>query len=414
VHVPELCAGLGSRFFGAVYSPFNVYRHAQGPKVINIDGRSTWLPFKSLRHLPSFQFRDSTTWTHVWHCGRAGGFGQRLSNASSDELTNRFGDDSARSSRKIQSIELYWSSWHLSATVTISLSITITRKNPIDDELRSAGRRLTWARLVAPKQADVSLDGGWIVSKDPMHYPSADYRELVPPPDLLARFIGLRDQDAKRFGEFAKKYGGLALCHDYGLPASHYFDCQPATRESVNRWRDLSMQAYTILRVRDLLNRGDEVLPTDWQTALGVAADSGGTISWANQARRRTSFTRFGQRELAACVQGWLNVVQIGPRVTWDGKSSTYQLRLKPSESGPNLFAHLALQLMQAVANVDRLAICSGCGNSYTPTRRPNENRLNFCQSCGRRAAVRLAMRRKRKQDREGGSKERDVGKPKR
>jgi DNA-directed RNA polymerase subunit RPC12/RpoP len=269
------------------------------------------------------------------------------------------------------------------------------RQEPIDDALRSTRHQLSWTRLIAPRSTDVSLGDGVIQLPDPARY--KDYRDVIAPQNLLAQFISLRDQQERRFGEFAKKFGPLTLCDKHGLPASHGWDCQASRAEPLDRWRELSRRAYTVLTIRDALNRADRPSPGDWRTALAFVVDVGGHTSWAKQASRRKSFNKFGQSELAVCVQAWLNAVQIGPRIAWNGQSKTYQLELKPSELGPNLFAHLAMQLMLAVADVERLALCSNCGQSYTPTKRPSETRLNFCPRCGRRASVRKAMQRLRK-----------------
>ena len=39
---------------------------------------------------------------------------------------------------------------------------------------------------------------------------------------------------------------------------------------------------------------------------------------------------------------------------------------------------------------------CTSCGKHYTPNRKPQTGRNNYCQSCGRKAAVRDSARRKR------------------
>jgi len=45
---------------------------------------------------------------------------------------------------------------------------------------------------------------------------------------------------------------------------------------------------------------------------------------------------------------------------------------------------------------LDAAAICMGCGKRYTPRRRPQSGRRNFCQDCGKRASDRIRTWEKR------------------
>lgn len=252
-------------------------------------------------------------------------------------------------------------------------------------------RPLKWTRLLVPEASDISLEAGEIVKRDRRSY--ASYREVPAPKDLLVKFVALRDQPEQAFLRFARRWGYLALCH-HALPASHYWDCPISLREPVEAWRALSEQAYAILNLRDALNRKQPRSDADWSLALTLAADC--WFMWARQRRSGRDprrYRNFAHKELGHCVQAWLSAAHIGPHIVWDAGQGIYQLPLGPSDKETALFAHLAMQLMLAVADIERLALCSGCGKGYRPEKRPAESRRSFCTQCGKRAATRLAVR---------------------
>jgi hypothetical protein len=69
---------------------------------------------------------------------------------------------------------------------------------------------------------------------------------------------------------------------------------------------------------------------------------------------------------------------------------------------GRSVWSLLAAQVAFAIARVDGLARCAGCGTPYTPRRRPRPGEDTYCSTCGRRAANRAAQSRKRERDRAG------------
>ena len=58
---------------------------------------------------------------------------------------------------------------------------------------------------------------------------------------------------------------------------------------------------------------------------------------------------------------------------------------------GLSLFGALTVQLMSA-ATGSAIAICSACGHSFVPRRRPAFGKRRYCRACGRAAAVRDAV----------------------
>ena len=57
------------------------------------------------------------------------------------------------------------------------------------------------------------------------------------------------------------------------------------------------------------------------------------------------------------------------------------------------LFAGLVWLAANAYSRSEGLGICSECGTTFTPDRKPRSGSRNFCPKCGRRAAVKQATR---------------------
>ncbi len=276
---------------------------------------------------------------------------------------------------------------------------------------------LQWTHLVVPLAADLTIDGDVITWPDPLRYKR--YRERTAPPDLLLRFFELRDKSEGAFLRFAQTYGCLSLCVDHELPCSHYWDCSPSGREPVEKWRQFSKAVHAMLQIRDALTEGRVPESADWQSALGIAREFTGPLSWATfklrSIRDLRRVKKLGYVELGHCVQTWLESVNIMPVALWDQEHNEYQLQLGPADRGyPNLFAHLSWELMREVCGIQRIGICSACKQPYSlGRRRPSKGRKNFCRECGRTAAVRLATQRWReskyivseKEDRHGEKK---------
>jgi hypothetical protein len=261
-------------------------------------------------------------------------------------------------------------------------------------------RPLKWVPLLAPEAEGITLVADAIVWRVPS---SLVYRQINPPKKLLLHFLRLHTAGTEKVLDFAKRWGCLALC-EHGLPATHNASCTVCLREPVNQWRALSRQAASILRIRDTLSLEQRPAPDDWKLALSFAALAGKRRAKADLDDSSPLLYRgFNQNELGQCVQAWLDAARIGPRLTWSNRERRYRVSFSPLRFWyPNLFSHLAMELMLAVADVGRLAVCFGCGREYAPSkRRPAEGRRNFCESCGRKAAVRLAVRRFRSRARQ-------------
>jgi hypothetical protein len=101
-------------------------------------------------------------------------------------------------------------------------------------------------------------------------------------------------------------------------------------------------------------------------------------------------------------LDGWSLMGQVRPRVSWNRTPPGWVLNLDAVGTGPNLFGLLSLYIASEVAGAGTAGVfCTSCGRFYTPNRRPNPCRSNYCQQCrgetGKNAAWRDASRRYRR-----------------
>jgi hypothetical protein len=158
--------------------------------------------------------------------------------------------------------------------------------------------------------------------------------------------------------------------------------------EPLAAWQAWSKKAQALINIGARLNQGKVAHVEDWRVI-----------------KDRPDFGLFGtepvmesvtdaRRELADQLDGWISIGQVRPRISW--RKDRARFSLDAVSSGPNLFGLLALNIAVAIAvghGEQGLAVCSACGLSYIPDRRPNPNRRNYCEECGLKAAMRDASR---------------------
>jgi hypothetical protein len=82
----------------------------------------------------------------------------------------------------------------------------------------------------------------------------------------------------------------------------------------------------------------------------------------------------------------WLEGGGVQPKVSW--KASRPIVTFECPKPYGKLFANLAIQLLMAVSQVDSVAICSACGQSYMPERRPKTTSGDIVQSVKKSLSV--------------------------
>jgi hypothetical protein len=223
---------------------------------------------------------------------------------------------------------------------------------------------------------------------------SAGGRRKAISPTMLAEFaeIGVTSEESK-LKRFAKRYGPIGICK-HGMPCGHnrqsfarvlnVGDCEPMPSsepgwdqsELLEKWFEFAKEAQAILACSASLHRGERPEMKDLITAYPP---------WfaAKQSRCNMETAR-GLVEGA--VNTWTHYGGLRPHFRFGRDSCSV---IFSTGDYCSVFGALAVQLMLAAANKEGFVICSGCGSSYLPTRRPSPNRRKFCQTCGIRAAWR-------------------------
>lgn len=279
-------------------------------------------------------------------------------------------------------------------------------------------RPMQSGRLFVPQ--DIQLDGDsltwpwvppWVAQGDERR---VTYRQAKP--GMLADFIRLHGTDDETILAYARKWGVLGLC-EHSLPCSHNQgtsgpSCLPMLvtplpregsafrlMEPLEDWRMWSRKAQSLINVGARLNQGKLPREEDWQMFNVWPVEAACYLRRA-EGEPFTETVTNARADLAKELDGWISIGQVRPRISWrKDKEGKARFSLDAVSSGPNLFGLLALNIAVAIAAGDGekgLAVCSGCGHSYIPSRRPNPSRQNYCEACGRKAAQREASRRYR------------------
>jgi hypothetical protein len=247
--------------------------------------------------------------------------------------------------------------------------------------------------------AEVELDGQSLLFIYPVRTRrhgslTLQFRKIRAGAKLLTEFVMLDEAPAERILAYARQYGPLGFCK-HGDP-SHRLpprSCspkvcttaagQPAVCEETQWWRNLAGHARALLNLAALQSKGRV---TD--SAL-VQLNPGLLFSAAplRQARREAaSYVVYG-------MELWLRLFQVRPHATYNSRRKRIEVKISGM---PPLPAALALQIMLVLTRWSGIAICSGCGKLFSPSRRPNPNRNAYCKGCGVRAAWREAQTRRR------------------
>jgi hypothetical protein len=243
---------------------------------------------------------------------------------------------------------------------------------------------------------EVDLDDGWLLFR----YPSRpdkrglEHRQVKASADLLSDFVGLERAPAEVILKYARRHGRLGLCrhgnasHGLRIEGCRAAVCktasgQMAVRESLDWWRTLAGHARALLSLAAQLLKGQV---NDFTLGL-VNPQLFLSASRLEAARRDpSSFVAFG-------AELWLRLFQVRPRISYNIQRKRFESRIN---GAPSLPGALALQIMLTITRSAGIAMCSSCGNPYSPSRRPNLKRNAYCQSCGIRGAWRDAQAHRR------------------
>ncbi len=211
---------------------------------------------------------------------------------------------------------------------------------------------------------------------------------------ILDQFIGLSADKPEGIAAFARRWGVLNEPEDWVIwrdpPATGDLWVEEGVlwstdqgREALAKWDALAAQVRAILRLTARVHRGESTAIDDWHIALtrGILPESAAE-TWAliqrqlkpNRPFRNSAVARWFITDL---VGAWLEETLVRPQFSW-ATAGPPEISLQ----GHGLQGALAVQLMAATAKADGVILCTGCGLSYTPERRPREGERRYCASC--------------------------------
>lgn len=251
----------------------------------------------------------------------------------------------------------------------------------------------------------------------------------VPVRRLLDRFVALaEDRDGSAVARFVEEFGGLGACR-HAMPPSHASralgdDAEviearmegragacvreqlPPQRarmlklrgrwyvEPITMWRGLAIEAAAVLRYVDAFRRGDDTaedadaLTATMYRPLSSAHIGGRDRSFLWEGPYADAMTGLHGTEAAGALlaqwigERWMVLGNVRPTWTWEAGAFHVNHR------GDDLMGAVAIALGARVAQIEAgvtrarpvyAAVCSNCGASYAPSRRPAKGRRNYC-----------------------------------
>jgi hypothetical protein len=253
--------------------------------------------------------------------------------------------------------------------------------------------------------------------EDSKALPDNLFRSVLPPKDVLTRFVELRNGRPDEILCFAKQWGpldgysGLFNAWAPGLLGENVEEAAdlPGTfAESIDGWVKIARRAYSILNIAAKLHQDKLGEVSDWasvKTWFVWGPDDRPLREQHDRWMEKFGNTVSGQKSrLAFEINNWLATGDVKLRLEWTNPPFHSDRKIGLSLRGRDgLFGFLAEQLVLAVARSSGLCTCSCCGGPYAPRRRPNRNRRNYCPQCrGKKVPQRDASRDYTKRRREG------------
>ena len=239
-------------------------------------------------------------------------------------------------------------------------------------------------------------------------------RRAIPTMGLLERFVRLADSSPDRILAFSQQNGLLGLKKprdrpkaeswivlnkrhrlDYGykvLEAPVYGPDEHGG-EPVKNWRFWAQKFSAALAIASSLSQGQYGDKSFWQIIFGESygPPPKGYKSPLEGVTDEDTFIEI-RGEFYMEITGWLTLGDVSLNLDYEGNGLLF--------ATDTLFSGLALQLASAVCGSGGFTICSCCSKPYSPARQPASNTRHYCRECGRRAAVRDAVRASRARQR--------------
>jgi len=232
--------------------------------------------------------------------------------------------------------------------------------------------------------------------------------QLVHPhPGILESFIRLAEAPAERILQFARRFGILGLKKATDKPKSNgyanldepYGDdygysvleipeiSEGRCGEPLRNWRFWARKFDAALRIASAFTEGRYAPAECWHVIFSgkYGPPAPGYRCPSPEVTDKDIFEGV-RAEFYGQIETWLRLGNVGLRIDgWEGPTLAF--------GTDALFSGLVLQLAAACCGSDGFAMCSCCNTPYAPTRQPVAGKRHYCRECGRRAAVRAAVR---------------------
>lgn len=232
-------------------------------------------------------------------------------------------------------------------------------------------------------------------------------RRETPSAGLLEQFVRLVDAPADRILTFSRRFGMLGVK-------------KPRDKPKPEEWRVLNKRygsdyGYSVLETPSYgrgMCGGEPVKNWRfWAEKFSAALEIGVSLSHDKYGDARTWHTIFEgeylppikgsyvlpegvtdrdvfketRGEFYTQIESWLTLGDVSLRLDYEGKGLMF--------ATDTLFSGLVLQLASSLCGSGGFAICACCAKPYAPVRQPTPATRHYCKECGRRAAVRDAVR---------------------
>jgi hypothetical protein len=228
----------------------------------------------------------------------------------------------------------------------------------------------------------------------------------TPSAGLLERFVRLVDAEPDTIMRFAKRHGllGIKKRHDrpkaeqwlvpkgakaYGYSILEFasYGSQQIGGEPIANWRFWGRRFSAALAIGSCLREGRYGDERHWDCLFGANGYRPPAKGYKCSFEGITDNDIFDEvrGEFNETLNEWLMLGKVQLGLAYDGSGLSFET--------PTLFSGLLLQLVSAIGGSGGFAICSNCGKPYSPKRQPPRTTRHYCTDCGRRAAVRDAVR---------------------
>lgn len=275
------------------------------------------------------------------------------------------------------------------------------------------------------------LPGGLAIDGPYLSWDGQILRQVEPGRGMLEGFIALHGAEDKAILRYAQKWGNLSPRNvrtiDRDKPGST--DWSSGT-EFLSTWRETATRFSTALSIASTISKRQRVTLDDWAILLGIPrSELNGDEEIENMLSRRDPAIDSGP-ELQSRMARWA-IARILRRDSLPVEVERWALFFEINQWAENasvgfwldpwnnrlqvrtdtLYCGLCWQLMAAVCSSGGFAVCSECGKTFKPSRKPGRDTRTYCSRCvnegvPRRNATRAWRERTKKQEGERNGEE--------